>query len=390
MVKINMILYFTEGSENCLMAKRFREAYPDAQEIIIPDTEEDREALYKKETHSGKRNVFITPAKGQHFKVCPGTSQPYICCNYWTLHQATNCPFDCSYCILQYYLNNPLLTVFSNLDDLKDMITKRITQEPRRFFRVGTGELADSLAIDDVAQAGPELIDYAARQNNMILELKTKSDKVDHLLNSDHKGRSVISWSLNPVDRISKHEFRAATLDKRMEALNKVQRAGFMTAFHFDPMLIYDTWEEDYEELVKTLFQTADPSRIAWISIGSLRFPPEMAEKVRYKFPNTDLLDGEMIRGNDNKQRYFKPIRLKVYKHLYECLRKYGGEDLFIYFCMEDADVWQKVMGFSPDSNAHLDFMFFDYLRKKFPTLNIPDVDEKEYESFHTQRSWEK
>ena len=384
-----MIIYLTDGTQKSTMAQRFLNAYSDAQQIIVPDTEEDKEALFEKESKSGKHNVFITPAKGQHFKVCPGTAEPYICCNYWTLHQATNCPFDCTYCILQYYLNNPLLTVFSNLDDLKTMISDRIVEEPRRFFRVGTGELADSLAIDDIALAGPELIDFAAEQNNMILELKTKSNKVDHLLKSDHKGRTVISWSLNPIDRITKHEFRAATFEQRMAALEKVQDAGFMTGFHFDPMLIYEDWEKDYEALVKDLFKHADPSRIAWISIGSLRFPPEMGDKVKDKFPKTDLLDGEMIRGNDNKQRYFKPLRVKAYKHLYNCLRKYGGDNLFIYFCMEDSDVWQQVMGFAPENNPHLDFMFSEHLRKKFPKLNIPDATKEEYEGFHTKRSWE-
>ena len=155
-----MILYITAGTEQSKMAQRFLNAYPEAKVEIVPDTEDARQALFEKESKSGKHNIFITSARGQHFKVCPGTSDPYICCNYWTLHQATNCPFDCTYCILQYYLNNPLLTVFSNLDDLLDMISERIKSEPDRFFRVGTGELADSLAIDDVAQAGPELIRF--------------------------------------------------------------------------------------------------------------------------------------------------------------------------------------------------------------------------------------
>ena len=366
-----MIIYLTSGTENSIMAKRFCEAYPNARTEIVPDNEEARQALYEKESKSGKHNIFITPARGQHFKVCPGTAEPYICCNYWTLHQATNCPFDCTYCILQYYLNNPLLTVFSNLDDLTDMIRERIDEEPDRFFRVGTGELADSLAIDDVAMAGPELIRFAAEQKNMILELKTKSDKVGHLLDIEHKGRTVISWSLNPQNIIQKHEFRAADLKTRMRSLEKVQKAGYMTGFHFDPLLIEGDWEKDYEELIKTLFKYADVSRIAWISIGSLRFPPEMEEKVKNKFPQTDLLNGEMIRGNDNKQRYFKPLRISVYKHVYECLKKYGGKDLFIYFCMEDADTWQQVMGFAPEKNAHLDYMFSDYLRTKLP--NLPD-----------------
>ena len=134
-----MIIYLTSGTENTIMAQRFCQAYPDAEIMSVPDNEEDRQALFAKETHSGKHNIFITPARGQHFKVCPGTSDPYICCNYWTLHQATNCPFDCTYCILQYYLNNPLLTIFSNLDDLLEMIRERISEEPKRFFRVGTG-----------------------------------------------------------------------------------------------------------------------------------------------------------------------------------------------------------------------------------------------------------
>jgi spore photoproduct lyase len=384
-----MIIYLTSGTESSIMAERFRKAYPDAKIEIVPDNEDARQSLYEKETKSGKHNIFITPARGQHFKVCPGTSEPYICCNYWTLHQATNCPFDCTYCILQYYLNNPLLTVFSNPDDLLGMIRDRIEEEPDRFFRVGTGELADSLAIDDVSQAGPELIRFAAKQTNMILELKTKSDKVDHLLDADHKGRTVISWSLNPQRIISKHEFRAANFNARMAALEKVQRAGYMTGFHFDPLLIEGDWEKDYEELIKDLFEHADPDRIAWISIGSLRFPPEMGEKVKAKFPNTDLLDGEMIRGNDNKKRYFKPLRIEIYKHIYRCLHKYGSPDLFIYFCMEDEDTWEQVMGFSPESNAHLDFMFADYLNNKFPDLNIPAAGKEKYSTFHTKRSWE-
>ena len=384
-----MIIYLTAGTENTAMAKRFRTAHPDAKTEIVPDMEEARQNLFEKEAKSGKHNVFITPAKGQHFKVCPGTSEPYICCNYWTLHQATNCPYDCTYCILQYYLNNPLLTVFSNLDDLLDMIRVRIEQESDRFFRVGTGELADSLALDDVSLAGPELIRFAAKQSNMILELKTKSDKVDHLLETQHRGRTVISWSLNPQNIISKHEFRAADFKSRMAALEKVQTAGYMTGFHFDPLLIEGNWEKNYEKLISDLFDHADPKRIAWISIGSLRFPPEMGEKVKSKFPQTDLLNGEMIRGNDNKQRYFKPLRIEVCKHIYDCLQRYGGDDLFIYFCMEDADVWEQVMGFAPDSNAHLDFMFSDYLSKKFPSLNIPKTGKEKYKTFHTKRSWE-
>lgn len=384
-----MIIYITSGYEKTIMAKRFLKAYPHAASRIIEDSEDARRQLYNAESNNPKHHIFITSAKGDHFKVCPGTEKPYLCCYYWTLHQATNCPYDCTYCILQYYLNNPLLTVYANTDELMDQIRVRIRKEPQRLFRIGTGELADSLALDDIALVGPELIRFAARQKNMILELKTKSCKVDHLLDVPHDGKTVISWSLNPPDRIGRHEFYAADLSGRMQALRKVQNAGYMTGFHFDPMLMYADQEAGYEYLAKTLFEHADPSHIAWISIGSLRFPPEMAEKVRSKFPATDLLDGEMIRGRDNKQRYFKPLRINMYKNLYRCLRKYGGEDLFIYFCMEDAAVWKQVMGFAPDSNEHLDYLFAEHLFRKFPQLDLPVPELRKYREFESKRSWE-
>ncbi|MDZ7820413.1 MAG: hypothetical protein U5N26_00605 [Candidatus Marinimicrobia bacterium] len=270
------------------------------------------------------------------------------------------------------------------------MVRERIWEEPRRLFRIGTGELADSLALDHIALAGPELIRFAAGQENMILELKTKSANVDHLTDVAHRGKTVISWSLNPPPAIREHEGGSASLLARMEAVKMMQDAGYMLGFHFDPMLAYENSEREYRELVRTLFEYADPSRIAWISVGSLRFPPEMAEKVRRKFPQTRLLDSEMIRGMDNKQRYFKPLRIGMYQNLYRALREYGGKDLFIYFCMEDAAVWKRVTGFAPDSNAHLDYLFAEHLARKFSGLAFPKPERKAYRAFHTQRSWEK
>lgn len=384
-----MIVYITKGCEHSEVAKNVCWAYPDAERILIEDSDEARRDLYAREQQNEKRNIFITKARGQHFKVCPGTEKPYLCCFYWTLHSATNCPFDCSYCILQYYLNNPLLTVFSNTDDLTSMISRRIAEEPQRLFRVGTGELADSLALDPLTNTAAGLIRFAAEQNNMLLELKTKSAAIDHLLDIPHKNKTVMAWSLNPPECIIAHEHKSAGLEARLAAAKKAQEAGYLLAFHFDPMLYYPGWESGYSTLVRALFEHVSPARIAWISMGSLRFPPEMAEKIQIKFPGTDLLNAEMIRGTDQKKRYFKPMRLKMYKHLYRQLRTQGGEELFIYFCMEDAVIWQRVMGFVPDSNEHLDYLFARHLTQKFPGLHFPEPELQAYRKFESLRSWE-
>ncbi len=92
-----------------------------------------------------------------------------------------------------------------------------------------------------------------------------------------------------------------------------------------------------------------------------------------------------MFRGKDNKSRYFKPLRIEIYKFIYSLLCKYGGKDLFIYFCMEDKDVWQEVMDFAPENNAHLDFLFAEYLYNKFPQMNIPKPIFEDYQNFITE-----
>jgi spore photoproduct lyase len=97
---------------------------------------------------------------------------------------------DCSYCYLQEYLHdNASLKVFGNIDDLIAEADRTLTKHRGMFFRIGTGELTDSLALEPYTGTVGELIPYFAEQPNVLLELKTKSDCVDSLLNLDPKER---------------------------------------------------------------------------------------------------------------------------------------------------------------------------------------------------------
>ncbi len=353
-----------------------------AEEQISP---EQVESLYSRSLTEGKKEILLTEHAGAAFKPCPGTDEKYLCCNYWVLNQATNCPIDCSYCILQYYLTNPVLTIYTNIDSMKEEIRARVSAEPQRFFRIGTGELADSLAVDPVSGAASDLIRFAAAEKRFLLELKTKSDHIDQLLELPHEGYTVLAWSLNPPRIIREEEHKSASLEERLSAAQRAMKAGYKLAFHFDPLIHYPEWEADYEELVRTLFKYVDPAAIAWISLGSLRYPPEMKSKAREKFPSSPIFLGEMIRGKDNKMRYFKGIRLPMFQKMVSWLKSYGSPDLFLYFCMEDREVWERSQGFVPRSNAHLEYLFIESLMRRFPDLAIPAPDEEAYETFATR-----
>ncbi len=306
----------------------------------------------------GKDDLHRVEKKGEAMGVCATFNEKYTCCNVHVLRSVHNCPFECSYCFLQNYLNDGVTKVVKDVTELMDEVTEKIRKEPERLFRIGTWELGDSLALEPGTGQAAELIREFSSLENAVLELKTKSDSVDSILEIDHRNRTVISWSLNAEQVISSEEHGTASLEKRIEAIHKVSQAGYLVGLHFDPMILHDGWEKGYANLVDNVFSAVHPDRIAWISIGSLRFNPEMKKKIENNYPESRLTCAEMVVGDDAKVRYVKPLRLNMYKHLYGQLKKHISDRNLVYLCMERWDMWEKVFGPRPESINHLDYLF--------------------------------
>ena len=362
------------------LVDNYQRANPDAIVATIDLTPETQAELLHTATARGKREILLTQQQGHTVKECPGTDRQYRCCNYHVINQTSNCPIDCTYCILQFYLNNPVTTVYADTENLLDEVRNKTASQPQRFFRIGTGELSDSLAFEESSKFSTQIVPQFRDIPNALLELKTKSNRVENLVDLDHGGKTVISWSMNPQAIIDAEETKAASLAERLEAIARVQAAGYKLGFHFDPLLYHADWQENYTELIHQMAEVIDPDCITWISIGSLRFPPTMKEEVLKNYPKSKIMFAELIQGMDGKLRYPKPLRLEMYKLVYNALKAWGGEDLFIYFCMESAEIWERVMGFSPESNEHLDFMFAQSLFRRFPDLMESEPDRKAYD----------
>jgi len=294
-----------------------------------------------------KRRLYLTKHKGDFFKKCPG-SEGQVCCNYFVINFASNCPMDCSYCYLQEYLSgNAELKVFSNVGDLIDEADRTLSKHRNVFFRIGTGEITDSLALEPYTGMVGELIPYFAEQPNVLLELKTKSDCVDSLLRFDPKGRIVVAWSMNPQKVIDRDEHFTASLKERLGAARRCQEAGYRLGFHFDPMIEYPGWETDYQAMIEEIFLTIDWRRLAWVSMGVLRDTPGLKRAMRERFPQTQLLTGEQVLCPDGKLRYFQPLRVTMYRKMVQWMRGVAPT-VKIYLCMETREVWEQVFGYAP------------------------------------------
>lgn len=301
---------------------------------------------------AGKKILVLARQKGRWLKPCPGTSD-YLCCGYWVLDVGLGCPFDCSYCFLQFYQNNPYLTVYTNLADLEKEIIKVIGGHPRAFSRIGSGEFTDSLALEKYVPLAERLIPIFLKTPNSLLELKTKSVNIKSLLKFSPAGRIVIGWSVNPPEIIRREEKGTPSLAARLAAAKKCQEQGYHLSFHFDPIIDYPGWERGYEEVVKKIAAAVPAGSIAWISLGSLRFAPALKKIVERRFPASRIMGGEFISGRDGKSRYPRPLRQKMYQHILGLIKKHLP-GVFIYFCMESPEIWQKCLDLSPINNGQV------------------------------------
>ncbi len=278
--------------------------------------------------------------KGKFIKHCPCTPD-VIPCGYYNINLHTGCPYCCSYCILQAYLETTEPVFFTNLDDMEKELTE--ISRTQKYLRIGTGELSDSLALDPQTHYSHKILSIFEKFPHIVFEFKTKSTHVEDLLNYGKKLKNiVVSWSLNPREVIEREELLTPGLFSRLKAIEKAQDHGYKIGIHFDPIVIFDGWQSAYLELIKEISKIIDPPRIAWWSLGALRFPYSLREHI-FKYRDSRLFEGELIKGHDGKYRYFKPLRLEVFRYMKQKIQEHISKEVPLYLCMEDKEVWEEV-----------------------------------------------
>jgi spore photoproduct lyase len=313
----------------------------ESAEALIADFATKRDPLLL-----GKKTLLITQQRGVFVKPCPCTPG-YIGCNYFIINTDLNCPLDCTYCVLQDYLSNPLITVHVNTEHLWEQLDLFLSKHRHRIIRIGTGELGDSLVLDHLTDRSKEMIGYFRSKHNVLFELKTKTTNIANVLTTPPSENIIIAWSLNSEKIAQEEEKGAPSVQERLEAAQSVMKKGYKVAFHFDPLILYPGWEEGYAHIVDLMLTKIDAPKIAWISLGSLRFPPPLREIILQRFPRSRILYDELIRGTDGKFRYFKPLRIRLYESVVKNIRTFDRE-IPLYFCMESGEIWKKVLKKEP------------------------------------------
>jgi spore photoproduct lyase len=313
---------------------------------VVPDAGRAASQLeeFRDPIGAGKTHLFLAVRRGPFVKPCPCTPS-YVCCGYRVINLDLSCPLDCSYCILQKYLGHTAVTVHVNREDLWTELEAVLRADRAGPLRMGTGELGDSLALDDLTGAARDLVAFFRGRPGVYLELKTKTTAVEGVLGTEAAPNVVLAWSLNPADVAAVEERGAPSPAERLAAAGRVASQGYSVAFHFDPLIVHPGWPESYREVVGRLLAAVPVEQTAWISLGSLRFHPSLLPIIRSRFPASRIPGQEFIRGRDGKMRYVRSLREALYRHVLGALDEFGGEAIPVYLCMESAEVWRSVLG---------------------------------------------
>jgi spore photoproduct lyase len=307
------------------------------------------------------RKFSFTKFEGEKtgFGSCPVASPGTRCCNLLTLDAVQSCGFDCSYCSIQSFYNEDKIGFDKNFK--KNL--ENIVLDPNETYHIGTGQSSDSLMWGNKEGILDALFDFAKKWPNVILEFKTKSNNIKYFLENEVPKNIICTWSLNTPTIIENEEHLAASLDQRIQAARKVSEKGILVGFHFHPIVHYENYLTEYEEVYKRLINTFDAKKVALVSFGTLTFIKPVINKIRSRNFKSKILQMPLSDAN-GKQSYPLEIKREMFKHAYDTFKPWH-KDVYFYLCMEDQSLWKECFGYEYSSNNQMEeFMKMSYLNK--------------------------
>ena len=249
--------------------------------------------------------------------------------NFYFSHML-NCIYDCRYCFLQGMYRSANYLLFVNYEDFMSEIHSTAKEheklgENSYFF---SGYDCDSMALDSITGFLEEFLPFFEQNPKAFLELRTKSIAIKQLLNRKPFENCVVAFSLSP-DSISKAvEYKVPPLKNRIQALKQLANAGWKIGLRFDPLIYANNFNELYQELFEMVFANLPNSQLHSISLGPLRFPKAMFDRVQKLYPKEKLFAFPMEKRLGSYS-YPQEIEENMTISIKEMLSKYADQEKF-------------------------------------------------------------
>lgn len=341
-------IVLTKGSCQTTQQRDFIQAicnvYPKAQIIERFDISHNRFELGDSnllEIHYKGKNTLLFGVHKSALRF--SREDDNTCPNYWHFSPYGFCPYDCQYCYLAGTPGvkfSPTVKIFVNIDEILDQIACASSKlsKPTSFY---LGKLQDGLALDSLTGYSRIMIPFFAQQRFARLTLLTKAAEVNNILDLDHQGHTVLSWSLNPPEVSEMFEANVPSIPKRIAAMQKCADASYPLRAVIMPIIPIKGCQNMYNAFLKNLLESVPLERITLGQICSYSGALKLTEKKLGKEnPISKML--EKGKSKDGRIRFPVKARVEVYRSLIDMIRKLQPQPQ-IGLCMEQTNVFKAL-----------------------------------------------
>ena len=247
--------------------------------------------------------------------------------NFYFSHML-NCIYDCRYCFLQGMFQSGHFVVFVNYEDFADGIESCIAEapdEPAFFF---SGYDCDSLAFDEVTGFGTFFLDFFADRSGSWLELRTKSTRIDALLERQPLENCVVAFSFTPEEIWAALEHKVPSLQRRLDAMQRLEERGWKLGVRFDPLIYQEGYRDQYRELLQKVFGAVSAERLHSVSLGPFRLPRGYFKKMVRLYPEERLF-ASPLEERDGMVSYHADLHDEILGFCTEEVLKFVPRDRF-------------------------------------------------------------
>mgnify|MGYP001814825340 CR=1 FL=1 len=211
--------------------------------------------------------------------------------NYYFSHML-NCLYDCRYCFLQGMYRSANYVLYVNYEDFMtgiDTVLEQANNETCWFF---SGYDCDSLVLEPVSQFTEQFLPFFAARPAAHIELRTKSTQIRSLLKHPPVPNAVVAFSFTPAEVHAALEHRVPGIERRVDAMKKLQQAGWSTGLRFDPLVYHPDYQAQYTRLFEQVCGPLNTTRLHSVSLGPFRLPRTYFRNIVRLYPDEALFAG--------------------------------------------------------------------------------------------------
>ncbi len=259
------------------------------------------------------------------------------------------CPHGCQYCP-----GGKVTVVNTNLEEfIARQVIPVAEAEPWQKVFMYNSQLSDTPCFEPEYGLSKLLAEYYATTVDQHYLIHTKSANVDFLRQIDHRGHTIVLWSLTCDTTARMIEPGTALPDERIEAARRCQEAGYPIRFKLKPILPVKGWREQYRHVIERVFSRTRPESVglftlAWMDFGELKSCIDL-ELIEPRFVRAMEEEANAVRGVATGP-FPHAVRAEIYRFMLGEIRRHS-RDVPVFLCTESREMWRELgpeLGMSP------------------------------------------